>query len=133
MIAGGRIAQIVAVTAELGIPDLLKDGARTDLDLAEATGTHGPSLHRLLQALAALGLVSIEEGGYILTPLGAALQSDTRERLDLFARYVGHEASGRAWGHLPHSIRTGNAAFSDLFGMHPWEYGEQHPLRTRCA
>jgi hypothetical protein len=127
MISGGRIAQIIAVAAELGIPDLLKDGPLTGGELAEATGTHAPSLHRLMRALAALGLVSMERGGYVLTPLGSALRSDEPERLDLFARYVGHDSNWRTWGHLLHSIQTGKAAFPDLFGMSAWEYREQDP------
>jgi hypothetical protein len=127
MILGGRIAQILVVAAELGIPDLLKDGPRTSDALAEATSTHAPSLQRLMRALVALGLVTMETAGYALTPLGSALRSDRPERLDLFARYSGHDSSWRAWGHLRHSIRTGEAAFPDALGMEAWEYRVQHP------
>ncbi len=127
MILGGRIAQVIAVAAELGIPDRLKDGPRTGDELAAATGTHAPSLHRLMQALAALDLVTTEAAGYALTPLGSALRSDRPERLDLFARFVGHDSSWRSWGHLLHCIRTGEAAFPDVFGMQAWEYREQNP------
>src|SRR5438270_13095564 len=76
LIMGGRITQIIAVGTELGIPDLLKDGPRTGDELAAATLTHAPSLHRLMQALAALDLVGLEAAGYTLTPLGSALRSD---------------------------------------------------------
>src|SRR5450759_3225823 len=127
MILGGRIAQVLVVAAELGIPDLLKDGPRTSDALAEATSTHAPSLHRLMRALVALGLVTMETAGYALTTLGSALRSDRPERLDLFARYSGHDSSWRAWGHLRHSIRTGDAAFPDALGMQAWEYRVQHP------
>ena len=127
MIMGGRIAQIIAVAAELGIPDRLKDGPRTSDELAVATSTHAPSLHRLMQALAALGLVNVETAGFALTPLGSVLRSDRPERLDLFARYAGHDAVWRTWGHLLHSIRTGEAAFPDVFRMQAWEYREQNP------
>jgi hypothetical protein len=127
MIEGGRITQIVCVAAELGIPELLKDGPRTNSELAEASDSHGPTLHRFMRALEALGLVGAEPAGYVLTPLGAALRSDVPERLDLFARYVGHDTRWRTWGHLLYSIRTGRAAFPDLFGMTSWEYGERHP------
>ena len=34
------------------MPTLLKDGPRASEDLARATGTHAPSLYRLLRALA---------------------------------------------------------------------------------
>ena len=127
MILGGRIAQIISVTAELGIPDLLRAGPRTGEELAEATGTHAPSLHRLMRALAALGLVSTETAGYALTPLGSALRSDRPERLDLMARYFGHDSVWRTWGHLLHSIQTGEAAFPHVFGMPAWTYREQNP------
>jgi hypothetical protein len=127
MIMGGRITQIISVAAELGIADLLKDGPRTGDELAAATSTHAPSLHRLMRTLAALGLVSTDTAGYDLTPLGSALRSDRPERLDLMARYFGHDSVWRTWGHLLHSIRTGEAAFPDVFGMDAWAYREQNP------
>jgi hypothetical protein len=127
MIAGGRIAQVIAVAAELGIPDLLRDGPRSDAELAAATGTHAPSLSRLMRALASIGLVRMAGDSYILTPQGAALRSDDPDRRDLFARYMGSDANWRAWGRLLHSIRTGEAAFPEVFGMPRWEYQEQHP------
>ena len=44
-------AQAVAVAAELGIVDHLVGGPRSAAELARATGTHAPSLYRLLRAL----------------------------------------------------------------------------------
>src|SRR5579872_4069997 len=65
MIAGARIGQILAVAADLGIPDLLKDGPRSVGELSEATGTYAPSLHRLMRALASLGLVETDRESYV--------------------------------------------------------------------
>jgi C-methyltransferase len=127
LIVGGRIAQIISVVAELGIPDLLQDSPRTGEEIAQATGAHVGAIQRLMRAVAALGLVSVEDDRYVSTSLGATLRSDLPERLDLHARYLGQEASWDAWGDLMYSIRTGEAAFSHALGVQPWEYGEQHP------
>lgn len=44
------------MTVTLGIADLLKDAPRSAGDLAGATGTHAPTLYRLLRALASVGV-----------------------------------------------------------------------------
>src|SRR4051794_25365976 len=77
MITGFPSAQIVHVAAQLGLADLLADGPRSVEDLADATGTHAPSLARLVRALAAIGVVAEVDGGRVeLTPLGVPLRSD---------------------------------------------------------
>src|SRR2546423_15155692 len=50
-------ARALYAAAALGISDLLAEGPRTADDLAGATNTHAPSLHRLLRALPACGLL----------------------------------------------------------------------------
>jgi hypothetical protein len=46
MIWGLHISRCVYAAAELGIADLLADGARSSEELAAATATHEPSLYR---------------------------------------------------------------------------------------
>jgi hypothetical protein len=58
MVLYGMVAKTVYAAAELGLADLLAEGPRTTAELAELTGAHGPSLRRLLLALAGLGLVT---------------------------------------------------------------------------
>jgi hypothetical protein len=127
MITGGRVSFVIATAVELGLPDLLAAGPRTAAQLAEAAGADASSLHRLLRALAALGLVGMDGDSYALTPLGSALRSDHPERLDLAARYWGSESHWRTWGHLTESIRSGEAVFPAVFGMTRWEYQERNP------
>src|SRR5258707_12340984 len=45
------LSRAVCAVAKLGIPDLVRDGPKTLGELATATGTHAPSIHRLLRAL----------------------------------------------------------------------------------
>src|SRR5262245_61013605 len=70
-------SQALAVAAELQVGDLLSAGARTVDDLATETGTHAPTLYRLLRALASLGVLFEHEGQqFALTEMGEYLRSD---------------------------------------------------------
>jgi DNA-binding MarR family transcriptional regulator len=59
IINGYQVSQAVHVAATLGISDLLGQRPQTVGDLALATGSHEPSLVRLLRALVAAGLYSV--------------------------------------------------------------------------
>lgn len=59
--------QAIHVAATLSIADLLKDKPRSADDLAEATGTHAPTLYRLLCTLASVGVFA-EQVFLILKP-----------------------------------------------------------------
>ena len=76
LVADYPTAQVIHVAAQLCLADLLAAGPQTIEELADATGTHAPSLGRLLRILAALGVVAQEADGRIsLTPLGAPLRA----------------------------------------------------------
>lgn len=117
MVNGGAVAQVVAVAARLGLPDLLAAGPRAMADLAAATGTHAPSLRRLLRALAALG-IAVEEtdGRFGLGPLGAPLREGAPESLRPLILLFGHPDFWATWGALEHCVRTGETAVRHLFG-----------------
>jgi hypothetical protein len=128
VITGYASAQIVHVAAQLGLADLLTDGPRSVEDLAAATGTHAPSLARLVRALAALGIVAEADGGRIeLTPLGVPLRSDVPGSVRDAVLFLVGEWFWRAWGGLLHSLRTGEPAFDRIYGMSNFEYWEHEP------
>ena len=56
---GHWISRIVHFTATLGLADHLADGARSAEELAGPTGTHAPSLYRLMRTLSSPGLLSV--------------------------------------------------------------------------
>jgi hypothetical protein len=60
MAAGYRVSLAVRTMVVLDLADHLAAGPRSVADLAVATGTHAPSLARLLRALAALGLCAYD-------------------------------------------------------------------------
>ncbi len=128
LIAGKWVSQAVCVAAELGIADLLKDGARSSADLALAVDANAEGLYRLLRALSNVDLLHEGAGRtFQLTELGQFLRSDAPGSLRGYARFVGHEHTWRAWGHLLHSVRTGEPAFEHVFGDRVFEHYAKTP------
>jgi len=82
MMAGHVVAQCLHAIAYLGIPDLIANGHSAIDELAAATGTHAPSLQRMLRTMASMGvLTEAVDGEFGLTPLGATLRSDAPDSL----------------------------------------------------
>ena len=92
---GHYISQAIHVAAELGIADLLAEGAQRGDVLAKATGTHKASLTRVLRLLASVGVLNeTENGAFTLSPIGECLRTDRpgafRSVARLFARRASH-------------------------------------------
>lgn len=127
MIAGAWKAQVVYVAARLGLADLLRDGPRSAEELARASGTHAPSLERLLKVLASSGLLSEEGGLYSLTSVGRLLRSDVPGSMRDAAVKSGEPWNWGAWGHLLHNVRTGETAFEHAFQARFYDYLGSNP------
>ncbi|MEN3285465.1 MAG: hypothetical protein V7607_6605 [Solirubrobacteraceae bacterium] len=128
LVNGYQVTQAIHVAATLGIADLLRDGPRTSAELAARTDAHAPSLHRVLRALAAVGVLHEEDDGrFALTDVGDCLRSDALEPVGGWAAYVGLPSHFSAWANLLHSVRTGENAFGSVHGISVWEYRARHP------
>lgn len=127
MITGFRLSAALGVAAELGISDLLADGPRTRAELAAATSTDEDTLHRLLRALASVGVYDEQDGRWSVTDLGEGLRSDVPGTLRPLARMLSSEALWAAYGHLGHSVRTGENAFEAVNGVDVWTHRRDHP------
>ena len=123
MINGYQLSQAIGVAATLGIADLLAGGARTSAELASHTGSHPPTLHRLLRALAAAGLFHEDaERRFSLTWLGEGLRDGVPGSRRGWARYSAGHPAWLAWGQLLHSVQTGENAFRRAHGVDVWRY-----------
>jgi hypothetical protein len=128
---GYQVTQAIHVAAILGIADLLRDGPRDSDALAAQTATHAPSLHRVLRALASVGVLhEDDDGSFALTAVGDCLRSDAPEPVGGWAAYVGGPVHWQAWGNLLHGVRTGENAFRAVHGADVWGYREQHPQES---
>lgn len=127
MVNGFHVTQMLAVAARLGVADLLADGPQSAEALASATGAHPDALHRLMRALANMGVFeALPERRFALTPLGATLRADHPGRMRAFAMFLGDEVY-RVWGDLYYSITTDQPAFDHVFGAHHFDYLATHP------
>src|SRR5882762_6718332 len=132
MISGFWISRAVYIAAKLGLADHLHGGHKTSAELADITGTHAPSLYRVLRALASVGVfVEDERRGFGLTPLSETLLTDRPDSLRAFATVELGEEHYPAWGRLLHSVRTGAIAFDHAFGMPVWQFLEQNPENAK--
>src|SRR4051794_35866262 len=105
MVSSMMAAKIVSAAVELGIPGILGEESLTVEEITRNTGTHGPSLRRLLRALAGLGVV--EENGpgcYALTELGRLLRPDVPGSVGRLMMTRCAPEFWRSWGELVGSI-----------------------------
>ena len=63
MITGFRVSMALSAAADLGLSDQLAGGPRTVADLADAVSADEDTLHRLLRALAAVGVYDEQADG----------------------------------------------------------------------
>jgi ubiquinone/menaquinone biosynthesis C-methylase UbiE len=127
LIVGYRLSQALHVTAKLGVADLLKDGPMSVDELARAVGAHPASLYRVMRLLASEGVFAESKPHrFELTPLAVPLQSDAPGSLRARAILDCERAHWKAWGHLMHSVATGEPAFDHTHGAPFFEYLEAH-------
>src|ERR687890_2284387 len=123
-----RASQALYVAATLGVADLLEDGPRRVDELAQTTGTHAPTLYRLLRALASVGVFAEEpDGQFGSTPLAEYLKTNAPRSLRAWVMQSGQQYLWTSWGHLLHSVRNGEPAIPELYGTTAWEYRQAHP------
>ncbi|MBS1788845.1 MAG: helix-turn-helix domain-containing protein [Acidobacteria bacterium] len=128
IISGFWLSQMVNVAARLGLADQVAGQSKTLSELAAATGTHAPSLYRVLRALISTGILAQNaDGKFASTPLSETLRSDVPGSLRAFAMAELGQEHFVAWGNLMHSVKTGEIAFDNHFGQSAWEYYATHP------
>lgn len=130
MVTGYWVSQAIYVAAKLSIADLLADGPLTADQIAGTTGSHAPTLYRLLRALASLGVFAEDEDArFSLAPLGAVL----REGPGSIRSMVLHLCEGpswQAWGEMYNSVQTGETSFVLAHGREVFPYYAEHPTSS---
>ncbi len=127
MALGYIVSRSIFVAAELGIADLLKDGAKTAEELANSTGTNASILYRLLRILAGEGVFKEEPNrSFSLTPLSQALRTDAADSVHAYI-VMKHELEFPPLMDIMHTVRTGEPAFVETFGKPVFEYLKENP------
>jgi hypothetical protein len=116
-IGGYMASHALAVAANLGVADLIKDEIRGSDELAAELDAHEPSLRRVLRLLAAVGITTEPEPArFGLTPVGALLRSDSPDSLRAFTRVFCSPMWLTAWQGLGQAVTTGELAFDQAKG-----------------
>ena len=75
MITRGGVSQIIYMAAQLGLADLLMEGAKSSRELAEAADGEADARYRVRRARAGLGRFAENESkGFARTPLASFLR-----------------------------------------------------------
>ncbi|HYV20963.1 MAG TPA: methyltransferase [Verrucomicrobiae bacterium] len=128
MATGYWVSRIIYAAAKLDLADRLAGGPKSAAELAGPTETHAPSLHRLMRALAALGLLTGKDGKrFALTPLGETLKTGAPGSARATVLTLGGPFGWKAWEELLHSVKTGKTGFEKAFGMGAFDYLAKHP------
>jgi hypothetical protein len=114
--------------ARYSLADHLAAGPKTAAELAGETGTHVPWLHRLLRALASLGVLSEGAGHqFALAPLGEALKSDAPGAAHATILALAGDWWWRGWEHVLYCVETGKTGMQKTSGTTVFGYLAQHP------
>ncbi len=128
LVQGYQVSAAIGAVARLGVADALADGPLTVDELASRVGADTRSLMRLVRALGNIGLFAAATGDRVeLAPLGKLLRSNAAGSAHGAAIAATEEWRWRAYGHVTHSVRTGEAGFRPAHGCGLWEYLDRHP------
>lgn len=127
ILAGHFLAQSLHAIAVLGVADLIDKGLVTIEQLAAATETHLPSLHRLMRAVTSAGVFTENPTGHFaLTPLGATLRSDALDSQRDKAIFWGATPVRSTWDSLLETLQRGQPAFPKLYETNMFRYFAAH-------
>jgi len=124
-------ARAVYAAAELGISDILADGSCSVDELAVRTGTHAPSLFRLLRALASCGLIEEQRDGHFMTTaLGNALREGAPGSARATILTIAGSWQWKAWDQFLQVLRTGKSGVKAAFGKDLFGFLAEEPLHS---
>jgi len=119
---------LLRAAAELCLADHLANGPKTAGEIAALTGTQAPALYRLLRTLACIGVFSQDESGrFSMTPLAEPLRSGTPDSVRTSILSITGDLFMIPWSKLAYSVRTGQSAFDQHFGVPFFDHLSGHP------
>ena len=122
------MSAIAYAAAKLNLGDHLAKGAQTADALAGPTGTHAPSLYRLMRTLAHLGILTEDASHrFSLTPIGEALKSEAPGSARATILTLANEDWMQGVAQLLYSVQTGKSGFEKVFGMPIFDWLAKNP------
>ncbi len=123
---GFMVTQAIGTVARAGIADLVADGHDTVSKLAAESGLSSDSVHRILRALAALEIFSLDGDSVRNTPKSELLRADVPGSVAWIAQSFANEHY-QVWENAEHAFRTGLAATPEVLGGGYFDWLADHP------
>jgi O-methyltransferase domain/Dimerisation domain len=120
-------AALYAVT-KLGIPDILKSGAKTTSEIARACEANEDAVYRVMRALASTGIFTESAPRtFALMPEGELLLSDRPDSQRSMVLWLGNKMHFDTYSELPYAMKTGNTVVEKVYGESCFGYFEKNP------
>lgn len=125
-IRGHQLAALIHLAARWDLADRVGEGEGLSA-IADALPAEVNSLRRMMRALAAFGIFSIDHSDFVTqTATSCLLMRDNPQSLHAAASFWGLPAAWQTWGDLDYSIRTGESAFEQRFQQTLFEYFKEN-------
>lgn len=119
------------VVAELGVADQIESEPVLVKELAARCNADEGALDRALMLLASHGVFERVGDAYGHTEASRLLCSDHPKSMRAFPRMIGMKSFAASFGHLEHSVRTGEPAFALVAPDGLFAYLQQHEDEAR--
>jgi O-methyltransferase len=121
------LAKPLYVAAHLGVADFLASGPQTVEELARCTGTHAPSLYRVLRCLASVGIFRETDcRAFDLTPAAQMLVSGEGS-LRPMVLWMGDPRVDHVWESFLWTVQTGRPAVEKAHGTSAFGWLNKDP------
>ncbi|WP_409180805.1 methyltransferase [Amycolatopsis sp. VS8301801F10] len=131
-VMGSISSAAIGAVARLGIADALADGPKTGAEIAETIEADPVSLESLMQAVAALGIFTVDENRrYANTAASEQLKSDHPQSIRHLASLICGLYGQAAAGGLAKAVKDGTAVMPAAFGVSLYEYLENDAETSR--
>lgn len=127
------VSSALGAAADLSLADVLKEHGPLSLEeLAKHTGTHAPSLERLMRTLIGNGFFARdpEDGRYRLNEAVEVLAESHPQSCKQSVKWITSGPGWKPYCDLAHSVKTGQSAFEHQFKMPIWEWFQKHDQET---
>ncbi len=126
LLGGFAATQMLYVAARLRLAEHLAHGPQTVAALAQQSGAREEPLTRMVRALAAFGVFSVNDGKVANTPLSDCLRAEAPESVRDLALLYGEEHY-HAMAELLEAVRRGGSAFEHAYRKPHFSYLASNP------
>jgi hypothetical protein len=124
---GYMVSAALYTATQLGIPDLLKGGAKSTQELAASCGAQEDALYRVMRALASIGVFNeVAARTFALTPMSELLRADHEDSVRDMMLWLADEFHFHTYPEMLHSVKTGETVVEKVYGESCFGYLEKN-------